>query len=68
LRYSEVENGGYCLACALFYKAAVNNRADLGVLVTKPLIDFQKALEVLKKHQDKQVFCSSNGRFYESYD
>ena len=50
LRYSELDSGGYCLPCALFSRPAVNLRADPGVLVTKPLTNLQKALELLRKH------------------
>ena len=44
LRYSKHGNGGYCLPCVLFARSV---GADLGVLVTKPLINFRKALEIL---------------------
>ena len=59
LRYSELKEGGYCLPCALFYKPTVNFRSDPGVLVTKPLTNFQKALEILKKHSEKQFHRSA---------
>ena len=44
LRYSKHGNGGYCLPCVLFARSV---GADLGILVTKPLINFRKALEIL---------------------
>ena len=54
LRYSEHDNGGYCLPCALFYTPSNNLRSDPGVLVMKPLTNFQKALEILGKHETKE--------------
>ena len=60
LRYSEQDDGGYCLPCALFFRATVSFRSDHpGVLVTKPLKNFQKALEILNKHEGKQFHKSS---------
>lgn len=54
LRYSQQNDGGYCLACALFFKPSMNMRSDPGVLVKKPLTNFQKALEILNKHDSKE--------------
>ena len=59
LRYSELDSGGYCLPCALFSRPAVNLRADPGVLVTKPLTNLQKALELLGKHEEKPFHKSA---------
>ena len=60
LRYSEQDDGGYCLPCALFFRATVSFRSNHpGVLVTKPLKNFQKALEILNKHEGKQFHKSS---------
>ena len=53
LRYSKQDDGGYCLLCALFFRPTVNLWSDPGVLVTKPLINFWKALEILNKHEGK---------------
>ena len=50
LRYSKYGNGGYCLPCVLFARSV---GADLGVLVTKPLINFRKALEILRVHAER---------------
>ena len=47
--YSRQENGGFCLPCVLFgYRGS-----DPGVLVSRPLTTFGKALESLHKHADK---------------
>ena len=51
LRYSQQDDGGYCLSCALFFKPTTSLRSDPGVPVTKSLTNFQKALEILSKHQ-----------------
>ena len=59
LRYSQRDDGGYCLPCALFFSPTVTFRSDPGVLVTKPLTNFQKALEILSKHHNKQFHKSS---------
>lgn len=53
LRYSKQDDGGYYLPCVLFFRLTVNFRPDPGVLVTKPLNNFQKALEILNKHEGK---------------
>ena len=52
LRYSEAENGGYCLSCVLFARSEKFCTAP-GVLVKKPLTNFQKSLELLNKHAGK---------------
>ena len=52
LRYSEQDNGGYCLPCVLFARST-NLRSDPGILVKNPLTKFQKALESLNKHAEK---------------
>ena len=52
LRYSEQDNGGYCLPCVLFARST-NLRSDPGMLVKNPLPNFQKALEFLNKHAEK---------------
>lgn len=59
LRYSQKDDGGYCLPCALFFSPTVTFRSVPGVLVTKPLTNFQKALEILSKHHNKQFHRSS---------
>ena len=51
--FLNISDGGYCLPCALFFRPTVNFRSDPGVLVTKPLTNFQKALEMLNKHNNK---------------
>ena len=51
LVYSRKENGGFCLPCLIF--ASGYRGTDPGVLVSRPLIAFAKALELLRKHADK---------------
>jgi len=51
LVYSKQANGGFCLSCMLFGKG--NDGMDLGVLVSKPLINFRKALDELKDHDSR---------------
>ena len=51
LKYSEQENGGYCLPCVLFSRSGIL-RSDPGILVSGPLVFF-KALELLDKHMEK---------------
>ena len=52
LVYSKQENGGYCLPCALFAISGYHGSSP-GVLVSPLLTAFNKALEVLRKHADK---------------
>ena len=46
LRYSKHDNVGYCLPCVLFARS-VNRHADPGALVSKPLVNFRRAIELL---------------------
>ena len=50
--YSKQENGGYCLPCVMFSRNR-SLRADPGVLVSSPLVNFKKALETLENHTGK---------------
>ena len=50
--YSKQENDGYCLPCALFATSGYHGSSP-GVLVSRPLTVFNKALEMLRKHADK---------------
>jgi hypothetical protein len=52
LVYSKLENGGYCLPCVLFCTSGYHS-SNPGVLVSRPLTSFNKALELLRKHADK---------------
>ena len=52
LKYSKQENSGFCLPCVIFSRNRTS-RADPGVLVSSPLINFKKALETLEKHTGK---------------
>ena len=55
LAYSKEKNGGYCIPCLLFASNGSGYRSsDPGVLVQSPLIQFSKALEVLRKHTAKE--------------
>ena len=49
LKCGERENGGYCQPCVMF-SLIVGFRADPEVLVSSPLLNFKKALEILEKH------------------
>ena len=52
LVYSKQEDGGFCLPFVLF--ASIGYRGSSpGVLVSRPLSTFKKALETLRKHADK---------------
>ena len=53
LVYSKQENGGYCLPCVLFASTGYQG-SNPGVLVSRPLTAFNKALELLCKHADKE--------------
>jgi hypothetical protein len=53
LVYSKQENGGYCLPCALFTPMGYQG-SNPGILVSRPLVTFGKALEMLRKHADKE--------------
>ena len=53
LVYSKQENGGYCLPCVLFAPTGYRG-SNPGVLVNRPLTTFSKALELLRKHADKE--------------
>ena len=52
LVYSEVAKGRFCLPCALF--ATANQGIEMGTLVSRPLINLSKALEILGKHKEKK--------------
>ena len=52
LAYSKQENGGFCLPCLIFASSGYRG-SDPGVLVSRPLTAFMKALELLRKHADK---------------
>ena len=52
LKFSEQDNGGYCLPCVLFSRNE-SLRSDPGVLVKSPLTKFKNALEMLNKHLEK---------------
>ena len=53
LVYSKQVNGGYCLPCILFASTGYQGSTP-GVLVNRPLTAFNKALELLRKHADKE--------------
>lgn len=55
LVYSAVENGGFCLPCMLFGQGRGGSHDDLGVLVSRPLTNFRRALEHLKNHDSKDT-------------
>lgn len=53
LVYSKQENGGFCLPCVLFSSTTVYHGSKPGILVSKPLTNFKKAIEILRKHTEK---------------
>ena len=55
------EDGGFCLPCVLFTSAGYHG-SNPGVLVSCPLTAFKKALEMLRKHADKEHHKSANVR------
>ena len=58
LVYSKRENAGYCLPCLLFSTSGYHG-SEPGVLVCKPLTNFRKSLETLRKHIGKDHHSSS---------
>ena len=50
--YSESDDGGYCKYCVLFARGGPG--IELGVLVSRPLIDFKRASEKLSDHFHKK--------------
>ena len=52
LKYSEQEDGGYCLPCVMFY-ASKNFHTQAGVLVSYVFTNFKHAIETFKKHEQK---------------
>ena len=52
LVYSKPVNGGFCLPCVLFASSGYRGSVP-GILVSRPLTAFVKALELLRKHADK---------------
>ena len=53
LVYSKQEDGGFCLPCVLFASAGYCG-SNPGMLVSRPLTAFKKALEMLRKDADKE--------------
>lgn len=53
LVYSKHENGGFCLPCVLFASTGYHG-SNPGVLVSRPLTAFVKALELLRRHGDQE--------------
>ncbi len=58
LVYSRKENGGYCLPCVLFSIGGYHS-SEPGILVTRPLKNFKKAMDSLRKHSSKEHHQSS---------
>ena len=58
LVYSSQRNGGYCLPCVLFATRGYHN-SDPGVLVSKPVTNFKKALDILRNHVRKEHHVNS---------
>ena len=53
LVYNKQKNGGYCLPCVVFASTGYQGSTP-GVLVSRPLTTLNKALELLRKHADKE--------------
>ena len=49
LTYSETEDGGFCLFCVLFGQCEASVK-ELGILVSRPLTNFKKAIEMFNEH------------------
>ena len=49
LTYSDTEDGGFCLFCVLFGQCETSVK-ELGILVSRPLTNFKKAIEMFKEH------------------
>lgn len=54
LVYSQQVNGGFCISCALFAGKCGYHSSEPGLLVHCPLTQFGKALELLRKHSEKE--------------
>ena len=54
LVYSQQVNGGFCLPCVLFAAKCGYHSSEPGLLVQRPLTKFGKALELLRKHSEKE--------------
>jgi hypothetical protein len=67
LKYSPTKKGGYCVACVLFAGETVGkgDHAQLGVLVTTPMVKFKKALEILSKHDGLQYHLTAVTKMHE---
>ena len=50
LVYSELDKGGYCKYCVLFGRCAYSVTSFVGVLISCPLTNLQKASEKLREH------------------
>ena len=50
LVYSELDKGGYCKYCVLFGQCAYSVTSFVGVLISRPLTNFQKASAKLREH------------------
>ena len=50
LVYSELDQGGYCKYCVLFGQCAYSVTSFVGVLISRPLTNLQKASEKLREH------------------
>ena len=49
LVYSELDKGGYCKYCVLFGQCAYSVTSFVGILISSPLTNFQKANEKLRE-------------------
>ena len=57
LVYSKLKNGGFCLPCIFFATGYCGQ--DPGVLVTRPMTNFKKALEQFEQHRRKDYHAGA---------
>ena len=46
--------GNYCLPCVLFARADINQHADPGALVSRPFVNFRRAIELFSEHAERR--------------
>ena len=56
--YSKEKNGGFCLPCVFFATSGYRGQ-DPGVLVSRPLTNFKKALEQRDGHRKKEYHSTA---------
>ena len=59
LVYSVEVNGGFCINCILFGQVTDGSASDLGVLTSRPLVNFTKAMSILSEHSTKATHLTA---------